>query len=269
MAFQYPALLPQLTVQQNIGLGPKLRHIPKTEATQRVRELAHLLNLKHLLDRLPESLSGGEQQRVSLARALANQPSVLLLDEPLANLDAVSRMELREAIRAIQQRLRLTTIYVTHDQLEAAAVSDRVALLNRGRLEQAGTARELYSDPENLFVAQFFGPDQPNVLDGELREGRFHVGTSDWSFPVETTANSHATCLLRTRAIQFGSTYPAKVNSVQHTGWSTIATLEWHGITLRAELDPLIDPPPSGTFHFDLPKSGLLFFDGSGKRIRN
>jgi len=162
MAFQYPALLPQLTVDENLRLGPRLRR--QKNIDRAVVQTAELLGITPLLSRKPETLSGGEQQRVALGRALVAKPRVLLLDEPLASLDPLARIELREVIRRIQHELRLTTVYVTHDQAEAAAVADRIALLRDGTLQQFATAREMYLNPRNLFVAQFFGPDGLNLL---------------------------------------------------------------------------------------------------------
>ena len=201
MAFQYPALLPQLTVRQNVGLGPKLRGVPEAETQARVTHLAGLLRIADLLDRLPETLSGGQQQRVSLARALANQPSVLLLDEPLANLDPVSRSELRDAIRAVQQKLAITTIYVTHDQAEAAAIADEIAIMNRGTIEQVGTALELYRDPLSLFVAEFFDPDKPNIFPAAIKIGRLSPRGASCEFPTNMRDRDEVTCVVRSRAI--------------------------------------------------------------------
>jgi multiple sugar transport system ATP-binding protein len=166
MAFQYPALLPQLNVAENLRLGPKLRG--QKDIDSRVAEIADLLSLNALLARKPETLSGGEQQRVALGRALIVKPRVLLLDEPLASLDPLARVELREVIHRIQKELRLTTLYVTHDQTEAAAIADRIALLHGGALQQISTPRESYSDPRNLFAARFFGLDRLNLVRAKL-----------------------------------------------------------------------------------------------------
>jgi multiple sugar transport system ATP-binding protein len=166
MAFQYPALLPQLSVEENLRLGLKLRKLK--ESDERVELMARLLGIGSLMRRRPETLSGGEQQRVALGRALITKPRVVLLDEPLASLDPVARLELRDVIRRVQTELALTMVYVTHDQTEAAAVADRIALLREGMLQQFGTARELYLNPRNLFVAQFFGIDGINLLKARI-----------------------------------------------------------------------------------------------------
>jgi sn-glycerol 3-phosphate transport system ATP-binding protein len=164
MVFQHPALLPQLNVRDNLLLGPKLRRVPGADAQRRIGRISELLGLGGFLARFPETLSGGQQQRVALGRVLASQPQVILLDEPLANLDPISRIELRESFRAIQRELKITAIYVTHDQSEAAAIGGTVALLKDGRLQQVGLMAELYRNPANLFTAQFIGPDGLNFV---------------------------------------------------------------------------------------------------------
>jgi multiple sugar transport system ATP-binding protein len=147
VAFQYPALLPQLNVFQNLTLGLTLRGFDENDATDRVQSISDSFGLTDLLGRKPETLSGGQQQRVALARAMVTEPMLFLLDEPLANLDPPTRIELREALRSVQKELRRTAIYVTHDQHEAAALGDRIALMNAGRLEQIGIVRRIFSWP--------------------------------------------------------------------------------------------------------------------------
>lgn len=265
MAFQYPALLPQLTVEQNIALGPKLRRVDPAEAISRVRLLAQRLALTSLLSRAPETLSGGQQQRVSLARALANHPALLLLDEPLANLDPISRHELRDAIRRVHRELRITTLYVTHDQSEAAAVADRIAILQNGSLQQIGTAAELYHQPRNLFVAEFFAPHPPNILPGKLLDGHFHPEGCAISFPTPFTTGTpgaEAIALIRPEAILAGGPHPATIEHVQHTGWSTSITLNASGLALRAELPPSPSLKPRDPFPFSV--RNLLLFSPSG-----
>lgn len=157
MVFQSYALFPNMTVAQNIGYGLKVAHVPKTEIAQRVDEMLSLVHLSDFRLRYPSQLSGGQQQRVALARALAFRPQMLLLDEPLSALDAKIRVELRQEIRRIQRRLSITTIYVTHDQEEAFSLSDRVVVMNRGRIEQVGAPFEIYNFPATEFVASFVG----------------------------------------------------------------------------------------------------------------
>ena len=268
MAFQYPALLPQLSVAENISLGPKLRGVSAEERSTRTAELADLLDITQLLGRLPETLSGGQQQRASLARALATRPELLLLDEPLANLDPTSRVQLRDTIRAVQQKLHVTTIYVTHDQDEAASLGDRIAIMNEGRIHGIGTARELYTDPPNLFVAQFFGPEAPNILPGKFETDGFHPTGTNLVLPSDAHYSSDATCVLRPRSIRPGTDFTAAITSVQHTGWSTTLLLSLQNLRLRADLPPTPTLRPGDSFSFTINPAGLLFFNLSGARLR-
>ena len=157
MVFQSYALFPHLTIFENVAYGLRLRSTKRSEIERRVKETLALLQLEPYAQRHPAGLSGGQQQRVSIARALVYEPAMLLLDEPLANLDAKLRVQMREELRSLQRRLGITTLYVTHDQEEATAVSDRIAVFNHGRLIQLGTPEVIYSQPQTLFVADFIG----------------------------------------------------------------------------------------------------------------
>ena len=180
------ALWPHMTVFDNVAYGLRLRrkkaNLTEEEIRRRVREVLELVDLTGLEERKPFQLSGGQQQRVALARALVVQPEVLLLDEPLANLDAKLRVELREEVRKIAKRLSITTIYVTHDQEEAMAVADRIAVMNAGRLQQVGKPEEIYHKPANFFVATFVG--RSNVLRGRVVEAKGEAAAVDVGFPV-------------------------------------------------------------------------------------
>ena len=169
MVFQAYALFPNMTVGDNIGFGLKVAKKPAAEIKKRVEEMLALIHLQGMGNRYPYQLSGGQQQRIALARALAFSPQVLLLDEPLSALDAKIRVQLRQEIRSIQQKLGITTIYVTHDQEEALSLSDRVVVMNNGRIEQAGTPFEIYNFPTTQFVAQFVGT--LNTLSAQVRDG--------------------------------------------------------------------------------------------------
>ncbi|MEM5386950.1 ABC transporter ATP-binding protein [Paraburkholderia phymatum] len=166
MVFQAYALFPNMTVAENIGFGLKVAHRPQSEIKQRVDEMLQLIKLPHLGERYPWQLSGGQQQRVALARALAGKPQVLLLDEPLSALDAKIRISLRQDIRALQRELGITSIFVTHDQEEALSISDRIVVMNEGRVEQIGTPLEIYNYPRTRFVASFVGT--LNILSGHV-----------------------------------------------------------------------------------------------------
>ena len=175
MVFQSYAVWPHMTVAENVGYPLKIQKVDKTERERRVQEMLELVHLGEYGKRYPNQLSGGQQQRVALARALAITPDVLLMDEPLCNLDAKLRVEMRTVIKEIQNSVGITTVYVTHDQEEAMAVSDRIAVMNHGDIQQIGTPKVLYQRPANLFVATFIG--HTNVLDGKLvvKDGKAYL----------------------------------------------------------------------------------------------
>jgi multiple sugar transport system ATP-binding protein len=231
MAFQSAALLPQLTVMENLCLGPRLRGIKGAE--RQIDEIAALLGIERLSSRKPETLSGGEQQRVALGRALVARPQVLLLDEPLANLDPLARNELREVIRRVQRELKTTTIYVTHDQIEAAAVADRIALLRDGTLQQVGDARGIYLEPGNLFVAQFFGLDGLNVLRAKIAsdlQGPFaEVGNCRFELPKLPALKSGADLAIafRPTAVELAKNENGcwKITERRDLGWGVVLRL--------------------------------------------
>ncbi|ASJ73720.1 ABC transporter ATP-binding protein [Granulosicoccus antarcticus] len=168
MVFQNYALYPHLSVAQNMGFSLELRKVPKKEAAIAVAKAAEMLGLTPYLDRTPKALSGGQRQRVAMGRAIVRNPRLFLFDEPLSNLDAKLRVQMRMEIKALQKRLGTTSIYVTHDQVEALTMSDRVVLLNAGRVEQIGTPMQVYKRPANVFVATFIGSPAMNLLSGTL-----------------------------------------------------------------------------------------------------
>ncbi|MRD46510.1 ABC transporter ATP-binding protein [Caenimonas koreensis] len=176
MVFQSYALYPHMTVRDNLGFSLRLRKADPALIDQRVVDAARILNLDALLDRFPRELSGGQRQRVAMGRAIVRDPKVFLFDEPLSNLDAKLRVAMRAEIKALHQRLKTTTVYVTHDQIEAMTMADRIVVMHDGIIEQIGTPLELYDRPGNLFVAQFIGSPSMNVVEGTLRSG----GGASW-----------------------------------------------------------------------------------------
>ncbi|MCZ8511018.1 ABC transporter ATP-binding protein [Paenibacillus filicis] len=166
MVFQNYALYPHMTVLQNILFPLKMKKMPKREALERARHMAELVRIGHLLDRKPGQLSGGQQQRVAIARALVKEPKLLLLDEPLSNLDARLRLEMREEIRRIQREIGITTVFVTHDQEEALSIADRILLMDQGKLQQYAAPLDIYRTPANRFIAEFIGMPRINLLSG-------------------------------------------------------------------------------------------------------
>lgn len=186
MVFQSYALYPHMTVYDNMAFGLKLRKTPKAEIDKRVKEAAAILGLEDLLDRRPKALSGGQRQRVAVGRAIVREPAVFLMDEPLSNLDAKLRVTARAEISKLHQRLQTTFVYVTHDQVEAMTMGDRIAVLNFGDLMQIDSPRNLYEAPDNIFVAGFIGSPSMNFFDATLvkEEGNLIVDTGSFRLPV-------------------------------------------------------------------------------------
>jgi multiple sugar transport system ATP-binding protein len=171
MVFQTYALYPHKTVADNMGFALQMRKTPRAEITIRVKRAAEILNLEPLLQRYPRQLSGGQRQRVAMGRAIVRDPAVFLFDEPLSNLDAKLRVQMRAEIKELHQRLKTTIIYVTHDQVEAMTMADRIVVMNNGIVEQIGTPLDLYDNPKNMFVASFIGSPSMNLLKGTIRAG--------------------------------------------------------------------------------------------------
>ncbi len=188
IVFQSYALYPNMTVRENIRFPLRFKKTPREEAERRVREVAELVQIDRLLDRKPSELSGGQQQRVALARALIKEPQLLLLDEPLSNLDATLRLTMRTEIKSLQQKLGVTTILVTHDQIEATTMADRIICMRAGRIEQVGTPDDLYLRPSGLFVAGFIGSPPINLIEGHARNGAISVNGGHHCRSRERTA---------------------------------------------------------------------------------
>ena len=192
MVFQNYAIFPNMTVEKNVEFGLKNRNVSKEERVGEVKKFLKLMQIEDFAERMPEKLSGGQQQRVALARALVIKPDVLLMDEPLSNLDAKLRIEMRTAIKQLQNSIGITTVYVTHDQEEAMAVSDRIAVFNHGVIQQIGTPKALYQRPANLFVANFIG--HSNELEGSLTKENGQMVVSvcdDYSFVLNNVKEEH------------------------------------------------------------------------------
>ena len=186
MVFQNYALYPHMSVRENIGYGLKIAKMPKAKIEEKVNAAAKLLQLDEYLDRRPRYLSGGQRQRVAMGRAIVREPSVFLFDEPLSNLDAKLRVQMRLEIRDLQNRLGITALYVTHDQVEAMTMADRMIVMNDGRVEQIGTPLEVYETPQTLFAAQFIGSPSMNVFETTVQNNILSIG--DTTVPVNTEA---------------------------------------------------------------------------------
>src|SRR4051812_30108239 len=223
MVFQSYALYPHMTVADNMGFALKIAGVNKQEIRQRVDEAAKILDLEQYLERKPKALSGGQRQRVAMGRAIVRKPQVFLMDEPLSNLDAKLRVQTRTQIASLQRRLGVTTVYVTHDQVEAMTMGDRVAVLKDGLLMQVGTPRELYDHPNNVFVAGFIGSPAMNLLELPVTDGGVKFGSS--TYPVErghlTQAGSVATVGVRPEDLTIatdGTGLPVTVEVVEELG---------------------------------------------------
>ncbi|WP_409188805.1 ABC transporter ATP-binding protein [Bradyrhizobium sp. RDM4] len=207
MVFQNYALYPHMTVAENMSFGLRLKHYPKAEIKARVTEAARLLDITDLIDRKPKQLSGGQRQRVAMGRAIVRNPKVFLFDEPLSNLDAKLRVQMRIEIKKVHQKVRTTTVYVTHDQVEAMTLADRVVVMNKGRIEQIGTPNELYHKPATRFVAGFIGSPAMNFIPCRLEEsgGNLNIRLTDRiAFPLPPARAARYNALPRTENLLLG-----------------------------------------------------------------
>jgi multiple sugar transport system ATP-binding protein len=205
--FQNYALYPHMTVAENMSFGLRLKHYPKAEIKARVTEAARLLDITDLIDRKPKQLSGGQRQRVAMGRAIVRNPKVFLFDEPLSNLDAKLRVQMRIEIKKVHQKVRTTTVYVTHDQVEAMTLADRVVVMNKGRIEQIGTPNELYHKPATRFVAGFIGSPAMNFIPCRLEDvgGKLNIRLTDRiSFPLPPARAARYSALPRAENLLLG-----------------------------------------------------------------
>ena len=277
MVFQSYALYPHMTVRDNMAFSLKLRKAEKALTEERVGKAARILNLHTLLDRYPRELSGGQRQRVAMGRAIVRDPKVFLFDEPLSNLDAKLRVAMRAEIKALHQRLKTTTVYVTHDQIEAMTMADRIVVMHDGIIEQIGTPLELFDHPGNLFVAQFIGSPAMNVFEGTLRsqQGRNWVEASGQQWPVgPVTAGKEG------QGVHYGIRpgditlvdpshgIRAKVIVVEPTGAETEIILQVGEVTFTLVLHGRTDVQPDQEVGLELAVDKVHLFEQSGgKRI--
>lgn len=230
MVFQSYALFPNMTVADNIGFGLRVSGVDRQTIATRVADMLQLIDLKGYGQRYPHQLSGGQQQRVALARALAKQPQILLLDEPLSALDAKIRDSLRQEIRTIQRQLGITTIYVTHDQQEAMALSDRIVVMSHGHVAQIGAPHEIYNTPRTTFVASFVGT--LNQLDATVVDHqRIQVGAWQWqsAYPIAAAPGSVVACAIRPELLRLDDQHP-------NTCHGAVRDVVFHGATIRIEV---------------------------------
>jgi multiple sugar transport system ATP-binding protein len=249
MVFQNYALYPHMTVAENLGFGLRIRKVPKPTLMERVIGTAKVLGLDTLLDRKPRALSGGQRQRVAMGRAIVRQPKVYLMDEPLSNLDAKLRVAMRGELMRLRQRYATTTIYVTHDQVEAMTLGDRIAVLNQGRLQQVGTPQELYQAPCNVFVAGFIGSPAMNLAQGRIESGPdglvLVAGDHRWVLPGSQLVRRPALLAHAGRDVIVGLR-PCDVDVALDTGRPEAARIEVTAVTVESlgdEKNVLFLPP--------------------------
>jgi multiple sugar transport system ATP-binding protein len=234
MVFQNYALYPHMTVADNMGFALRIKRFDAAETTARVRAAAAILGLEKLLERLPRQLSGGQRQRVAMGRAIVRNPDVFLFDEPLSNLDAKLRVQMRGEIKALHQRLGTTTVYVTHDQIEAMTMADKIVVMHDGVVEQAGPPLELYERPANLFVAGFIGSPAMNLVSGVI-EGTGFRGSDGLLLPLPAVGIENGRPLvygIRPEHVAFGGDIEGRAALVEATGSETFVRLDCGGQAL-------------------------------------
>jgi multiple sugar transport system ATP-binding protein len=273
MVFQNYALYPYLDVAANMAFPLKMARVPKAERAERVRRVAEMLELEDYLERKPSQLSGGQRQRVAMGRAVVREPKAFLMDEPLSNLDAKLRVQMRADIAALQQRLGVTTVYVTHDQVEAMTMGHRIAVLRDGRLQQCDDPRAVYARPANLFVAGFIGSPAMNLLGAEVRDGACHLDDVRIEPPAAVPERGRVVVGLRPDALELaGDGLAARVQVVEDVGAEAYAictaTLGGGEQRVIARVDARRPPAQGETVHLRPVASEAHLFDTeSGERL--
>ncbi len=270
MVFQSYALYPHLTVGENMGFSLKVAGVPKAEIAEQVGKAAEVLKLDPFLERRPKDLSGGQRQRVAIGRSIVRDPTAFLFDEPLSNLDAALRVEMRYEIAKLHQNLKRTMIYVTHDQVEAMTLADRIVVLEYGKIAQVGTPRALYERPANLFVAQFIGSPKMNILPCSTQAGRYtleHGGGGE--FPLSGVADKLGIRPEHIEVVAAGEGQSdGLVEVIEYLGADTFLIIDCGAedkVTVRLNGDTDLKPGTRIGLHF--PADKLHFFDGEGMAL--
>ena len=273
MVFQNYGLYPHMSVFDNIAYPLKVRGVAKSEIGPRVEKAAAQVELTDYLQRKPKALSGGQRQRVALARAIVRTPKVFLMDEPLSNLDAKLRVSMRAELKHLSRNLRITTVYVTHDQIEAMTLADRVAVMRDGVIQQLGTPDEIYNDPANMFVAGFIGSPAMNLIKGSIKDGAFTTVESDHR--VRINADDREQVILGIRADDIRILEPGegdldlKIYAFENTGESTLLTVHWGKQRAMARGDRHLRKDQDDIVGVKLDTGHLYLFDpATGERIR-
>jgi sn-glycerol 3-phosphate transport system ATP-binding protein len=276
MVFQNYALYPHMSVAQNIGYSLKVAGVPAAERTQRIQAVARTLELEHLLDRKPMALSGGQRQRVAMGRAMIREPKVFLFDEPLSNLDAKLRVQMRSEIRKLHRRLNATSVFVTHDQVEAMTLADRLVVMNGGRVEQVGTPAEIYSRPASRFVATFVGAPAMNILEGtveldglSLLGGSRRLAMARAGLPVGTkVAMGIRPEAVRLVAPGTAGALKATVDLVEELGAGRVIYVDLDGAPFSVMTSEAVHPEPGSAVGLKILPEDMHFFSSeTGGRL--
>jgi multiple sugar transport system ATP-binding protein len=275
MVFQSYALYPNMTVAQNIAFGLEIRKVPKAERKAAVERVSAMLQIGHLLDRKPGQLSGGQRQRVAMGRALARDPKLFLFDEPLSNLDAKLRVEMRAEIKLLHQRTKTTTVYVTHDQVEAMTLGDRIAVMKDGLVQQFGTPAQIYNHPANRFVAEFIGSPAMNMVDAQrtgqalTAQGVELAITDAQRAAVQAHGSADLVYGLRPESISFAAQgLQGKLCMIEPTGPETYATVDTAAGKFTARVPGVLQAHVGDAVHLQwLAESSHLFDRASGVRV--
>ncbi len=275
MVFQNYALYPHMTVRENMAFGLKLRKAPVAEIDSKVARASGILGLDALLDRHPRQLSGGQRQRVAMGRAIVRDPKVFLFDEPLSNLDAKLRVHMRTEIKALHQRLKSTILYVTHDQIEAMTMADKIVVMHGGLIEQQGRPLELYDRPVNLFVAQFIGSPSMNIVHGRYAEDGSTAVVTDGGMRLNLAtvppgmAGEKVTFGIRPEHLQLDPAgFAARVVVIEPTGAETQVTLDVNGSEIVAVLHDRLEARPGDVIHISADPALVHLFDAvTGRRV--
>ncbi|ODT82654.1 MAG: sugar ABC transporter ATP-binding protein [Pelagibacterium sp. SCN 64-44] len=268
MVFQNYALYPHMSVATNMGFSLEHRGASKAEIAERVQWAAGILGLTHLLDRYPRQLSGGQRQRVAMGRAIVRNPQVFLFDEPLSNLDAKLRVVMRGEIKGLHQRLGVTTIYVTHDQIEAMTMADRIVVMNGGKVEQIGAPLDLYDRPANLFVAGFIGSPAMNVIGGRITDRGFEAAGIVLPLPAGIAARGPASYGIRPEHLLLAADgLPATITLVEPMGSETLVTMMLGEQSVTGAFRERLRAQPGDTIHVRPDPEAIHLFDEAGMRI--
>lgn len=273
MVFQNYALYPHMTVRENIAYPLKIRDIPPGERDSRIEEMTELLHIEDLLDKKPAELSGGQRQRTSLARAIVREPRVFLLDEPLSNLDAKLRLEMRAELKRIQQEIGITTVYVTHNQEEAMSMGDRVMVMNQGTIRQIAPPDELYERPRTKWVANFIGSPAMNIIDGEVANGTFALDNGDTVPLTDGEIEGTASLGIRPENMSISESTPSTeyslagtVDTIEPLGEFTLVNVDVGGAIVRVKV-PETDLGRGDQVHVTYEKESAYVYDESGALV--